>query len=295
MHVRTGVDLGGTKIEAVVLGPEGNVLARRRTPTPEADLQATLDAIVALVDDVETQAGSQAPHVGVGGPGSPSPETGLHRNANSTVLNGQPLAAVLREALGRDVRLANDANCLALSEALDGAGAGHRSVFAVILGTGVGGGLVIDGHLHTGRNLVGGEFGHTGLPRPTAQETPGPACYCGQHGCLETWLSGPAIERFWRQDGHAPLRATELAAQETPAARDHLERWLDRLARALANAITLLDPDVIVLGGGLNAIDAIYATMPMRLAQLVFGGTCSTPVIKAVHGDSSGVLGAARL
>jgi fructokinase len=295
MDVRTGVDLGGTKIEAVVLDDAGGVLARQRTPTPPRDLQATIDAIVQLVNQVETQAGARAQHVGVGGPGSPSPATGIHRNANSTVLNDQPLARLLQGALGREVRLANDANCLALSEAFDGAGEGHRCVFGVILGTGVGGGIVIDGQLHSGRNLVGGEFGHTALPRPSLKETPGPRCWCGHHGCLETWLSGPAIARLWVQDGHAPLQATELAVLDTPSARDHLERWLDRLARALANAINLLDPDIIVLGGGLSSIDAIYATMPGRLETLVFGGSSTTPLVKAMHGDSSGVLGAARL
>ena len=294
MALRTGVDLGGTKIEAVVLHDD-RIVVRERVPTPAGDQAATVQAVADLVRTVEAQAGGVAPHVGIGTPGSPSPATGLQRNSNSEALNGQPLAAQLATAIGRDVRLANDANCLALSEAHDGAGAGAHAVMAVILGTGVGGGLVVGGRLLHGHNALGGELGHTALPRPTADECPGPACYCGRNGCLEGWLSGPALEGAWLADGHEPMRATAIAASDRPEARALMDAWLDRLARALGNAITLLDPDCIVIGGGLNAIDDIYIRLPQRLPTHVFGGECTTPVVRAMHGDSSGVLGAARL
>ncbi|MCH2137476.1 MAG: ROK family protein [Phycisphaerales bacterium] len=293
MTVRTGVDLGGTKIEAVVLDGDDRVLARERCATPQGDCAATVQALADLVARVEFDAGCAAAHVGIGGPGSVSPRTGLHRNANSTVLNAQPLHAMLQTALGRPVALANDANCLALSEAHDGAGAGHRCVFAVILGTGVGGGLVIDGVLHEGHNRTGGEFGHTALPRLNADEIPGPPCYCGQRGCLENWLSGPALEAQWLVHHADALQATEIAA--TRGDDVVFTCWLDRLARALAGVVTLIDPDVIVVGGGLSAIEQIYTQLPARLPPLVFGGECTTEILRAVHGDSSGVLGAARL
>jgi fructokinase len=254
-----------------------------------------VQAVAELVIEAETQAQIQANHVGIGAPGSPSPETGIQRNSNSIALNGQSLAADLAEAIGRPVRLANDANCLALSEAWNGAGAGKGTVFAVILGTGVGGGLVIDDALLEGCNGVGGEFGHTALPRPTANEAPGPPCYCGLNGCIEAWLAGPALEAEWTTLGHDPLPATAIAVNEHNDAHALIDAWLNRLARALANAINLVDPDVIVIGGGLNAIDAIYTKIPAMLGPLVFGGSCTTPLVRATHGDSSGVLGAARL
>lgn len=294
MPVRTGVDLGGTKIEVVVL-QDDEIRARVRCGTPQGDYAGSVQAVADLVSQAEAEAGITAPHVGVGAPGSPSPSTGLQRNSNSIALNDMPLADNLATAINRPVRLANDANCLALSEAWNGAGAGHGTVFAVILGTGVGGGLVVDGTLLKGCNGVGGEFGHTALPRPTTDEVPGPTCYCGLNGCIEGWLAGPAMEAQWCALGHAPLTATAIAADASEDAKDLLDRWLDRLARALANAVSLVDPDVIVIGGGLNAIDAIYDRIPGMLGPLVFGGACSTPVVAASHGDSSGVLGAARL
>ena len=295
MDVLTGVDLGGTKIEAVVLGPGDEVLARHRCPTPTNGYPATINAVAKLVHMVEDDAGVAAPHVGIGGPGSPSPTTGRQRNANSTILNGQPLACDLATAIGRPVTLANDADCLALSEAHDGAAAGHQCVFAVILGTGIGGGLVINGRLHTGPNALGGEFGHTALPRPRADETPGPACWCGQRGCLESWISGPALEAQWVALKHTALRATDIAASPHADAQKLIDQWLDRLARALANTITVLDPDVIVFGGGLNAMANLTGALDQRLGDLVFGGEYLTPLVVARHGDSSGVLGAARL
>ena len=293
MQVRTGVDLGGTKIEAVVLGGDNNILARGRCDTPTNDYAATIQTLAELVETIENDAKATADHIGVGSPGSPSPTTGLQRNANSTVLNGMPLAADLAAAIGRPVTLANDADCLALSEAHDGAAAAHRCVFAVILGTGIGGGLVIDGRLHTGPNALGGEFGHTALPRPNQSETPGPLCYCGKTGCLEAWISGPALATQWTSLGHTSKRPTDIATE--PHARAMMDDWFNRLARALANTITLLDPDVIVFGGGLNAMPNLTGELEQRLASLVFGGECNTPLVLAQHGDSSGVLGAARL
>lgn len=294
MPVRTGVDLGGSKIEAVVL-QDDEILARVRCRTPQGDYAGTVQAVAALVAEAETKAGTNAPHIGVGAPGSPSPTTGLQRNSNSTALNDMPLATDLATALNRPVRLANDANCLALSEAWNGAGAGQGTVFAVILGTGVGGGLVVDGALLEGCNGLGGEFGHTALPRPTHDEVPGPTCYCGLNGCIEGWLAGPALEAQWCVMGHGQATATAIATDPHADAIALIDHWLDRLARALANAINLVDPDVIVVGGGLNAIDAIYDRIPTMLGPLVFGGMCATPVVRASHGDSSGVLGAARL
>lgn len=295
---RTGVDLGGTKIEAVVLDPEGAVLVRQRVPTPRGDYAATVQAITQLVHDVESRAGCRPEHVGVGVPGSPSPRTGLMRNCNSTVLNGRDLGAELMTILERPVRLTNDANCLALSEAHDGAAAGARSVFAVILGTGVGGGLVIDGHLISGTNGVGGEWGHMPLPWPTHDEVAGTTCWCGQSGCLETWLAGPALEAQARSAGCVVDRATDLAslaASGDDLASGVLDRWLDRLARALSVIINVVDPEVFVVGGGLNAIDAIYHEIPRRWERRVFSDTVQTRIVRAQHGDSSGVLGAARL
>ena len=295
MQIRTGVDLGGTKIEAVVLDRNDHILARGRCSTPTNDYSATIQAIADLVETIEGDAGAVAGHIGVGGPGSPSPTTGLQRNANSTILNGRPLAADLCAALGRRVTLANDADCLALSEAHDGAAAAYRCIFAVILGTGIGGGLVIDRQLHTGPNALGGEFGHTALPRADKHEVPGPPCYCGKTGCLEAWISGPAFATQWASLGHASKRPTDIALESHADARNLLDDWFNRLARALANTITVLDPDVIVFGGGLNKMPNLTDELYNRLAPLVFGGECNTPLVLAQHGDSSGVLGAARL
>ncbi|MCH2135857.1 MAG: ROK family protein [Phycisphaerales bacterium] len=298
----TGVDLGGTKIEAAVLSAGGQVLARKRCPTPQGDYEGTLAAVANLVHTVEEAADAQAPHVGIGAPGSVDPATGLHRNANSTVLNGRPLQDDLTAAIGRPIKLANDADCLALSEAHDGSGAGHRCVFALILGTGVGGGLVIDGELHTGANGLGGEFGHTALPRLQSDELRDVRCWCGMLHCLEAWLAGPVLERQWLDLGNDSMRASDIAARarsrsdaSSAQAAAVIERWLDRLARALGGLVTVLDPDVIVIGGGLSCIEALYDDLPERIGRYTFNGACTTPIHKATHGDSSGVLGAARL
>lgn len=291
MH--TGIDLGGTKIEAVVLDDDGPVIARSRIPTPNGAYDDTVHAIARLVDRVESDAGGGGEHVGVGVPGSPSPSSGLMRNCNSTVLNGHPLGEDLARAIGREVRLSNDANCLALSEAADGAASGAASVFAIILGTGVGGGVVVDGSLVQGHNGVAGEWGHIPLPWQKPDEFPGPSCWCGRAGCLETWLAGPAIESQWRASGGAAMHATEVAT--TSQARPIVDRWLDRLARATAVVIDVLDPEVIVVGGGLNAIEAIYEEVPDRWAPYVFADEVHTRIVPAMHGDSSGVFGAARL
>ncbi|MDP6479098.1 MAG: ROK family protein [Phycisphaerales bacterium] len=291
--MKTGVDLGGTKIEAAVLDEGGEVRTRSRIPTPRSSYEDTVQAIASLVNAVEAEAGGGGVHVGVGVPGSPSPTTGLMRNCNSTVLNGRSLGEDLAAAIGREVRLANDANCLALSEAADGAAAEAASLFAIILGTGVGGGAVLDGRLLQGHNGVAGEWGHIPLAWPQRDEFPGPTCWCGRNGCLETWLSGPAIESQWRSSGAEPLSATELAA--TPEASRLIDRWLDRLARATAVLIDVLDPEVIVVGGGLNTIETIYTEVPKRWPAYVFADEVQTRIVPAMHGDSSGVFGAARL
>jgi fructokinase len=282
---RIGVDLGGTKIEAIALDADGREAFRRRVQTPRGDYEATLAAVAALVRD------AGAGTVGVGIPGALSRVNGLVKNANSTWLIGRPLKEDLERALGRPVRIENDANCFALSEAIDGAGKGARAVFGVILGTGVGGGIVIDGSVLVGRNAVAGEWGHNPLPLPAAQDEPLPACYCGRAGCIETYLSGPALERE-----HAALTgerrsAKEIASMESEA----LERYIERLARALAGVINVLDPDVIVLGGGLSNIERLYSDVPRLWARYVFSDHVATQLVRHVHGDSSGVRGAAWL
>ena len=283
--IRIGVDFGGTKIEAAALDAGGQFLARVRVSTPTAyedRLEATLEA----VSEAERQAGATVSRIGVGGPGSPSPTTGLMRNSNSTVLNDKPFPADLERVLGRPVRYANDANCLALSEATDGAAAGAGVVFAVIIGTGCGGGIAMDGRPVQGRNLVAGEWGHTPLPWPRPDELPGPTCWCGRHNCLELWLSGTG---FARDAGRSAQEA--IAVGETAA----LDRYIDRLGRSLAVIVDILDPDIIVLGGGMSNIDRLYLDLPAAIAPHVFSDVVTTPVAKALHGDSSGVRGAAWL
>jgi fructokinase len=293
--VRIGVDLGGTKIEAIAVDGR-HTLARRRVPTPAGDYGATVDAVGALVEGLERAFGP-AESVGVGTPGSSSPRTGLMRNSNSTVLNGRPLADDLRRRLGRELRIANDADCFALSEATDGAGAGAAVVFGVILGTGVGGGVVVDGRVRHGHNRVAGEWGHNPLPWQRPDEYPGPACYCGKRGCIETYLCGPALARAYAARSGRERSPREIAADEArdPAARATVEDYRDRLARGLAHVVNLLDPDVIVLGGGLSNSEALYRGLPAAIAGYAFTDTFDTPIVKNAHGDSSGVRGAAWL
>ncbi len=289
--MRIGIDLGGTKIEVVALDAAGRILLRRRRPTPP-EYKGVIAAIQDLVAAAEAELGATGT-VGIGIPGSLSPETGLVRGANSTWLNGGRLDADLGAALGRPVRLSNDANCLALSEAADGAGVGASSVFAVILGTGVGGGVVIGGRLVEGFNRIGGEWGHNPLPWMTAEEHPGPACWCGKRGCIETFLSGPALAAD--ADGPGARDASGLATRQDAAAQAALARHSDRLARALAGVVNLLDPEVIVLGGGLSNMAHLYTELPRLLPRHVFSDVVRTRIVAAAHGDSSGVLGAARL
>lgn len=289
--MRIGVDLGGTKTEVVALDAGGAQRLRRRRPTPP-DYAGVIANIAGLVAEVEAELGARGT-VGVGIPGSLSPATGLVRGANSTWLNGGRLDADLAAALGREVRVSNDANCLALSESADGAGAGASSVFAVILGTGVGAGIAIGGRLHEGFNRIGGEWGHNPLPWMTAEEFPGPACWCGQRGCIEKFLCGPALAAD--ADGPGARDASGLPARSDAAARAALGRHADRLARALAHVVNILDPEVIVLGGGLSNMEHLYEALPRLLPRHVFSDVVRTRIAPAVHGDSSGVLGAARL
>jgi fructokinase len=275
--MRIGIDLGGTKIEGIVLDDSGAMLARRRVATPQGDYRATVEAVVSLVRAIEAEAGRQGT-VGVGMPGALSSLSGRVKNSNSTCLIGQPLQGDLEAALSREVRLANDANCFALSEAIDGAGRGVRVVFGVILGTGVGGGIVVDGRVLVGPNAIAGEWGHNPLPLPNDDDLPLRPCYCGRAGCIETYLSGPALERE-----HAA--AGELA----------WVRYESRLARSLAGVINLLDPDVIVLGGGVSNVARLYASVPRLWAAHVFSDHVATRLEKPTHGDSSGVRGAAWL
>lgn len=295
--IRVGIDLGGTKIEGVALDAQGQELWRQRVWTPQGDYAGTLDAIRDLVLAAEGELGALA-QVGIGIPGSMSPLTGRVRNANSTCLNGQPLHQDLEARLGRSIRLENDANCLALSEATDGAGAGATTLFAAILGTGVGGGIVAHGRLLTGINRIAGEWGHSPLPQPEARDLPAPACYCGRLGCIETYLSGPglAADHARRQGGTLDAVAIGLAAAAgDPACEASLQCYEARLARALAGVINLLDPDVIVLGGGLSRLERLYRNVPARWGAHIFSDQVATRLLPARHGDASGVRGAANL
>jgi len=296
-RTRIGVDLGGTKLEAVVLGPDGHELARRRVPSPRDSYPATIEAIASLVEALEADTGARA-SVGIGTPGALSPATGRLKNSNSTWLNGQPLGQDLERRLGRPVRLANDANCFALSEAHDGAAAGAEVVFGVILGTGTGGGVVVRGRVWSGRNAVAGEWGHGPLPWPTDAERPGPPCYCGKHGCVETFLSGPGLVGDFRRAGGTAASAEEVvvrAAAGDAAAEAALVRYEGRLARALAVVVNILDPDVVVLGGGLSKLGRLYAAVPAQLADWVFSDRVDTRIVPPRFGDASGVRGAAWL
>ena len=294
--MRIGIDLGGTKIEAISLDPAGAERFRRRVASPRGDYDGTIEAIAGLVDDAERTAGAAT--VGIGIPGAISPATGLIKNANSTWLNGRPLAEDLSARLGREVRIANDANCLALSEAADGAAAGYPVVFAVIIGTGTGGGIVTHGRIVVGANAIGGEWGHNPMPWPDADEWPGPPCYCGRTGCLETFLSGPGMALSHRQRTGEQLDAGTIAVRACggdAAAAETIRLYQRRLAKGLGSVINILDPDVIVLGGGLSNIDDIYRHVPALWEEYVFSDHVATKLVKAVYGDSSGVRGAAWL
>jgi len=295
--MRLGVDLGGTKIEILALDATGAERFRRRIPTPRGDYRATLAAIAGLVADAETATGV-AGSVGVGTPGSISRATGLLRGSNSVCLNGQPIQRDLETLLGRAVRITNDANCFALSEASDGAGRGASVVFGAILGTGVGAGIVVRGKVLDGPNGIAGEWGHNPLPWPRDDERPGHRCFCGQDGCIETFLAGPGLERDHLHATGEPLTAHEIAARAArgdAACGATLVRYEERLARALAHVINMLDPDVIVLGGGLSNVDSLYANLPALWGRWVFSDRVDTRLARHAHGDASGVRGAAWL
>jgi fructokinase len=295
--MRIGVDLGGTKIEAIALDDDGRELARHRVATPREDYDATVQAIADLVDTIEKQTATRGT-VGVGMPGALSPATGLVKNANSTWLIGQALDRDLSARLERPVRFANDANCFALSEAVDGAAAGARVVFGVIVGTGTGGGVVVDRKVLTGPNAIAGEWGHNPLPWPREGEWPGSPCYCGKTGCVETFLSGPGLARDYRDATGEEVSGPEIVARSErgeASANASLERYEDRMARALTVVLNILDPDVVVLGGGMSQIARLYDAVPRIWQEWAFSDRVDTPLRPPVHGDSSGVRGAAWL
>lgn len=295
--MRIGIDLGGTKIEGIALDDDGTERARLRVRTPCGNYQATLDAVADLVCDLELRAGT-ARTIGVGIPGAVSPASGLVKNANATWLNGRPLDHDLSRQLGRAVRVANDANCFAVSEAFDGAAAGAAVVFGVILGTGVGGGVVMGGRVLAGANAVAGEWGHNPLPWPSDEERPGPPCYCGKNGCIESFLSGPGLASDYRALTGAdalPMEIARYADTGETQALAALDRYEGRLARALATVINILDPDVIVLGGGVSNIDRLYRRVPSLWTHWVFSDRVTTVLLRNRHGDASGVRGAAWL
>lgn len=294
--MRIGVDLGGTKIEVVAIDDRGHERFRRRAASPRGDYQGTIELVGRLVDEAERTTGRAT--VGVGMPGAISPASGLVKNANSTWLNGRPLREDLCARLGREVRFANDANCFALSEAIDGAAAGQPVVFGVIVGTGTGGGLVVDGRVVTGANAIGGEWGHNPLPWPETDEWPGPPCYCGLTGCIETFLSGPGLSRDHQQATGETCDAAaiaRLAEAGDAGAAATIARYEGRMARALASVINVIDPDVIVLGGGVSNIQRLYRTVPRLWPRHVFSDAVVTKLLPPVHGDASGVRGAAYL
>jgi fructokinase len=288
--LRIGVDIGGTKIEALALDAAGREVFRKRMPTPRGDYDATISAVKSLVEQIDSSSGVKG-SVGIGIPGALSRATGRVKNANSTWLIGRSLKEDLERALKREIRLENDANCFALSEAVDGAGQGARVVFGVILGTGVGGGIVVDGRVLTGPNAIAGEWGHNPLPLPTDADLPLPPCYCGRFGCIETYLSGPGLAR-----DHQQITGARLTPEEIVSLRgESLKRYEERLARALATVINLLDPDVIVLGGGMSNAERLYGEVPRLWGQHVFSDRVATRLARHAHGDSSGVRGAAWL
>ena len=297
LRTRIGIDLGGTKVEIVALDESGGTILRRRVATPAGDYEGTVRVIAELVRAAEMQIGKSA-CVGIGAPGSVSPASNLVRNANSTVLIGKPFAADLERALGREIRIANDADCFALSEAIDGAAQDGSVVFGAILGTGVGGGIAIDKHVLRGANGIAGEWGHNSLPFPAPDEVPGRACYCGRRGCIEAFLSGPALSAQYREatgNTLAPTAIAQAAENGDAAAVACMNLYVDRLARAFASIINVLDPDVIVLGGGVSNIPRLYADVPAALPRYVFSDVIRTRIVRAAFGDSSGVRGAALL
>jgi len=295
---RIGIDLGGTKIEAVALRPDGHEVFRERVPTPVGDYEGIVAAIAGLVRRAEEVAAPSYPTIGIGTPGALSPVTGLMKNSNSTVLIGRPFDRDLVAALGRPLIMRNDANCFALSEARDGAAAGTGIVFGVIIGTGVGGGIAVGGKALAGAASIAGEWGHNPLPWPLSNELPGPDCYCGKAGCIETFLSGTGFESLYQsatgEDLEAPAIVERFRSGDGVATAE-FEKYVDRVARALAAVINLIDPDVIVLGGGMSNVKEIYDLVPARWSQYVFGGEVLTRMTANAHGDSSGVRGAAWL
>jgi len=295
--MKIGIDLGGTKIESIAISDTGEELLRKRIITPKGDYIGTVNAIVGIVRSLESET-KQKGSVGIGIPGAISSQSGLIKNANSTWLIGKPFDNDLEDALERKVRLANDANCLAVSEAVDGAGAGVKIVFAIVIGTGCGGGIAIDQKVHTGLNSIAGEWGHVSLGWMSKDEYPGLTCYCGQRGCLETYISGTGFENEYekltgnRKTGN---EIAELLKAEDPEAEKVMQTYENRLARAIATAVNIIDPEVLVLGGGMSNISRIYETVPNLVQKWTFGKEFLTPIKQAMHGDSSGVRGAAWL
>ena len=301
MALRIGIDLGGTKTEIAALDDESRIVARTRVPTPSGNYRATLGVLGGLVTDMERSLGingSGRATIGIGTPGSLSPVTGLLRNANSICLNGHAFKEDFEQVVGREVRIENDACCFALSEAVDGGGKGAKAVFGVILGTGVGGGIVIDGQVLRGANAIGCEWGHNSLPWPRASEVPGPQCFCGRYGCIETFLSGRGLAEDHVRAGGEAIRGEDIVSRARTgeaASLATLERYEERLARALASVINIIDPDVIVLGGGVSNVGRWYETVPQLWGRYVFSDVIRTRLVPNVHGDSSGVRGAAWL
>ena len=295
--IRIGIDLGGTKIEGIALSEAGDELFRHRLATPQGDYQATLQSIAGLIDQIEADIGEQG-SIGICTPGALSPATGLLRNSNSVCMNGKPVLTELQERLQREIRIANDANCFALSEATDGAAKDAAVVFGVIIGTGTGAGIVVDKKVLVGPNAIAGEWGHNPLPWPEDFELPGPECYCGKQGCIETWLSGPGIVRDHELHNNVFLDAETIdnkARFGDEESDETLQRYEDRMARSLAHVINILDPDVIVLGGGMGNIKRLYGNVPVIWGDYVFSDVVNTKLVSPVHGDSSGVRGAAWL
>ena len=294
--MRLGIDWGGTKIEIIALDQNGSTLLRERIKTPRDDYHGSIKAVAELVNMAETRL-QQSGCVGMGIPGTISPATGLVKNANSTWLNGKPLLSDMEDALSRPVRIQNDANCFTVSEAIDGAGAGHSIVAGLILGTGCGAGIALDGKALLGAQGIAGEFGHTPLPYMTSDEFPGNSCWCGKRGCLETYISGTGFQRDYesRTGMPTPFGVEEILALDDDMSRASYHAYVGRLARGLSTLINIIDPDIIVLGGGMSNIDALYKDLPPLLAEYVFSDFVTTNITKAKHGDSSGVRGAAWL